>query len=157
MGLRSVFHEQRGWCPGGSTSPNPSAPENPGPQPDTLKYLQNVSHPVKPEVVELIGKEHTLRVLFALRGEGPLRFGELESRLAVNPAQLDRALSWLQDRVYVLAETIPAPRGPIRVRYEISKRGRAFLKAFDSFLAEAEEQRGILGEKTVRDLEALAG
>ena len=112
---------------------------------------------VKPEIVDLIGKEHTLRVLFALRGHKPQRFGELERRLKINPAQLDRALKWLQERAYVLASTIPGDRGPIYVQYELSKRGRAFLDAFDEFLQGADARRGLLGDKPVRDLEALAG
>ena len=112
---------------------------------------------MKPEFVDLIGKEHTLRVLFALRARGPRRFGELEAALGVNPTQLDRSLKWLRDRMYVFAETIPAAHGRILVSYELGKRGRAFLEAFDSFLAEADRRRRILGEKTVKELEALAG
>jgi DNA-binding HxlR family transcriptional regulator len=112
---------------------------------------------MKPEFVELIGKEHTLRVLFALRARGPRRFGELQGDMAVNPAQLDRALKWLQERVYVLATTIPRERGPVVVSYDLSKRGAAFLDAFDSFLKSVDSRRSILGEEPVRELEALAG
>lgn len=110
------------------------------------------------EFVELIGKQHTLRVLLALRtAEAPLRFGELERELGLNPAQLDRALKWLHERLYVIATTVPKPRGPIHVTYALSKRGAAFLEAFDSFVTGIEKRRAVLGEKNVRDLEALAG
>lgn len=110
------------------------------------------------EFLELIGKEHTLRVLLALRAaDAPQRFSELEKALDVNPAQLDRALKWLQERVFVLATTVPKPRGPVVVAYALSKRGRAFLEAFDTFVTGVEERRAVLGEKSVRDLEALAG
>lgn len=112
---------------------------------------------MKSEFVELIGKEHTLRVLFELRSHGAQRFGELEKALGVNPTQLDRALKWLRERMYVLATTVPKKTGPIAVTYDLSKRGEAFLEAFDSFLREADERRGVLGEKSVRDLKALAG
>ncbi len=111
---------------------------------------------VKPEIVDLIGKEHTLRVLFALRARGPQRFGDLERQLGANPAQVDRALKWLQERVYVLASTVPAERGPVRAQYDLSRRGRAFLDAFDRFLEGADARRSVLGEKQIRDLEALA-
>lgn len=120
-------------------------------------YLHHVSIIVKSEFVALIGKEHTLRVLFALRSGGPQRFGELEKALGVNPTQLDRALTWLRERMYVLATTVPRKAGPIVVTYALSKRGAAFLEAFDSFLQGAEERRDVLGEKPVRELEALAG
>lgn len=122
-----------------------------------FKYLQVESAGVRAEIVELIGKEHTLRVLFALRARGPMRFGELEDFLQVNPAQLDRALKWLQERVYLLATTVPSERGPVRAQYDISKRGLAFLEAFDQLLHAAHARRHVLGEKPVRDLEALAG
>lgn len=112
---------------------------------------------MKSELVDLIGKEHTLRVLFALRTGGPKRFGELEKVLEVNPTQLDRALKWLSERMYVLATTVPKKTGPIAVTYDLSKRGEAFLEAFDSFLKEADERRDVLGDKPVRELEALAG
>lgn len=124
----------------------------------TLMYSHFVSLPVKPELVELIGKEHTLRVLLALRAaEGPMRFGELEGALAANPAQVDRALKWLQERLYVIATTVPSARGPIHVTYELSRRGSAFIEAFDTFRAGVEKRRDILGERCVRELDALAG
>jgi len=121
-------------------------------------YLQNVSVAMRPEFLELLGKEHPLRVLLALRAaDAPLRFGELERALELNPAQLDRALKWLHERVYVVPTTVPKTRGPIHVTYAISKRGSAFLEAFDSFVLGIEKRRTVLGEKSVRDLEALAG
>lgn len=124
----------------------------------TIMYLQSVSVLVKPEFVELIGKEHTLRVLLALRAsEGRMRFGQLEKALDVNPAQLDRALKWLHERLYVVATTEPKARGPIHVTYDISKRGTAFLEAFDSFATGIEKRRAVLGDKSVREFEALAG
>lgn len=119
--------------------------------------LQSVSNAVKPELVELIGKEHTLRVLFTLRAAGPQRFGELEEALGANPAQIDRALKWLQERLYVVATTVPKARGRLAVTYALGRRGEAFLEAFDSFMEVAEERRDVLGEQPVRDLAALAG
>ncbi len=105
----------------------------------------------------LIGKKHTLRVLFALRASGPQRFGELEKTLDVNPTQLDRALKWLTERLYVLATTAKKKSGPITVTYDLGKRGAVFLEAFDSFVQGADARRDVLGEEPVRDLEALAG
>ena len=120
-------------------------------------YLQDVSSVVKAELVELIGKEHTLRVLLALRAQGPQRFGELERRLGLNPAQLDRALKWLHERLYVLPRTLPDGGGPVAVAYELAKRGHAFLEAFDAFVEKADERRASLGHGPVDALRALAG
>src|SRR4030067_2092914 len=88
---------------------------------------------MKAEFVELIGKQHTLRVLFTLRVTGPQRFGELQKALGMNPAQLDRALKWLQERVYILAKTMPKRGHSVVVTYELGRRGGAFPDAFDSF------------------------
>ncbi len=110
---------------------------------------------MKAEFVELIGKEHTLRVLFALRATGPQRFGELEKALDVNPAQLDRALKWLQERLYILATTTPKKGRSIVAMYELGHRGAAFLDAFDSFVQGADKRRDVLGEKPVRELITL--
>lgn len=109
------------------------------------------------EFVDLLGKEHTLRVLLALRAQGPQRFKELEAALDLNPAQLDRALKWLHERVYVLPSTRPTKKGPIPVVYELSKRGHAFLEAFDSFVKKVDERRDVLGAKPVDELHAMAG
>ena len=110
---------------------------------------------MKGEFVELIGKEHTLRVLFALRATSPQRFGELERALDVNPAQLDRALKWLQERLYILATTTPKRGRSIVAMYELGQRGAAFLDAFDSFVQGADKRRDVLGEKPVRELITL--
>src|SRR5207302_9434291 len=107
---------------------------------------------MKPEFVELIGKEHTLRALFALRATGPQRFGELEKALDVNPAQLDRALKWLQERLYILATTTPKRGRSIVAMYELGQRGAAFLDGFDSFVHGADQRRDALGARPVREL-----
>lgn len=141
----------------GEAGDGPFMPRPDAESPNNLIYLHNVSPLVRSEFAELIGKQHTLRTLFALRTAGPQRFGQLEAALDVNPAQLDRALKWLQEHVYVLAKTVPGRRGSIAVDYDLSARGRAFLEAFDTFLEGADRRRDILGDKAVAELEALAG
>src|SRR5438093_13184627 len=95
---------------------------------------------MKAEFVELIGKEHTLRALFALRATGPQRFGELENALDVNPAQLDRALKWLQERLYILATTTPKRGRSIFAMYALGQRDAAILHAFDSVVHGAQHR-----------------
>src|SRR2546422_181710 len=80
----------------------------------------------------------------------------LERALDVNPAQLDRALKWLQERLYILATTMPKQGRSIVAMYEIGQRGAAFLDAFDSFVQGADKRRDVLGEKPVRELITLA-
>jgi DNA-binding HxlR family transcriptional regulator len=122
---------------------------------EKLTYLQIVSGCVKSEFVDLIGRQHTLRVLLLLRARGPLRFNEIQRALDLNANQVNRALSWLHERLYILAETVPADTGPLHVAYTLGKRGRAFLDAFDSFVGKADEQRAALGGKSVDELHAL--
>ena len=107
--------------------------------------------------MELIGKGHPLRVLLHLRAHGPQRFGEMEKALDVNPAQLDRSLKWLHERLYVLPSTLPGKGRGVLVAYALSRRGQAFLEAFDSFVQKADENRAVLGGKSVDELHALAG
>src|SRR3972149_11866511 len=99
---------------------------------------------MKAEFVELIGKQHTLRVLFTLRVTGPQRFGELQKALGMNPAQLDRALKWLQERVYILAKTMPK-RGPsVAVTYELGCISAACDVPADPFVQGADKRRDVL-------------
>lgn len=111
---------------------------------------------MKAEFLALL-KPHHLRVMLALRSMGPRRFKELESALSLNPAQLDRALGFLVDGAWVIATTLPeTARGRrVLVDYRLSRRGEAFLRAFDAFATAAHEGKSVLGATAMRELDRL--
>lgn len=114
------------------------------------------TYEMKAEFLPLL-KPHHLRVMLALRSAGPRRFRELETGLSLNPAQLDRVLGFLLDGLWVIATTLPeTARGRrVLVDYRLSRRGEAFLDAFDAFARAARERRPLLGAEAMRELDAL--
>lgn len=106
-------------------------------------------------ILELLGHKDYLRILLALEA-APLRFTDIQKTLDLNPAQVDRGLSFLRKGLWVVPRTLPAERGPIRVEYRLGRRGEAFLKSFERFrddIARHEEQ---LGRSEVRELQSLS-
>jgi DNA-binding HxlR family transcriptional regulator len=105
-------------------------------------------------ISELLKHDEHLRILKALERR-PLRFTEIQKSLKLNPAQVDRALKSLKRGQCILPRTIPGDKGPIIVAYALSRRGRAFLEAFESFLRDLlskqefdrSEVAGVLGLK----------
>ena len=108
-------------------------------------------------VADLLGQKHALRVLHFLQDKEPRRFGEIQKGLGLNPSQVDRALKGLAEGAWVVAQTEPAsPRAKrIIVRYALTKRGRAIVKALHGFRVEAEKQKSALGEETVEEIREL--
>lgn len=106
-------------------------------------------------LLALVGKEHPLRILLLLRSEGPRRFSEVEEATGLNPSQVDRALKLLREGMWVIPETIPEEEGPVHVRYRLTDRGLAFLKAVDAFRTGLERHRSAIGEDAVGELESL--
>lgn len=110
---------------------------------------------MKAHLLDLIGKEHPLRILLLLRSKGPKRFSEIEEATGLNPAQVDRSLKLLREGMWVIPETIPEDDGPVHVAYKIGNRGEALLKALDAFRNSLVHQRSAIGDETVNQLEAL--
>ena len=108
-------------------------------------------------VADLLAQKHALRVLHFLEGKEPQRFGAIQKGLRLNPAQVDRALKSLAEGAWVVAQTEPAsPRAKrVLVRYALTQRGHAIVKAFHGFRVEAEKQRSALGEETVEEIREL--
>jgi len=86
--------------------------------------------------------------------EKPLRFSQLQKFLVLNPAQIDRALSFLRKGLCIIPHTIPVG-GKIVVEYCLSKRGAAFLESFKTFRIAAEERKVALGSSDVAELQNL--
>lgn len=135
---------------------DPSGPPITAGAPKRLLLTEgNHSYKMKANLFALVGKEHTLRILLVLRSQGPQRFSDIQKSTNLNPAQLDRSLKLLRKDLWVIPETIPGEEGPVRVRYRISKRGDALLKALDAFGTSLKRQRVTLGEETIREFEAV--
>ena len=106
-------------------------------------------------ILELLAHKDYLRILIALEG-APRRFSELEKALGLNPTQVDRGLKFLREGLWVVPRTIPSERGPIRVEYELGKRGKAFLRSFERFRADVERQAPQIGATAVEELQRLS-
>lgn len=107
-------------------------------------------------ITVLLGHKDYLRILFALRKNGGgLRFGQLESLLGLNPAQVDRALKFLRKGSWVKAQLLPAERGRGQLEYCLGRRGAAFLDAFSAFTADIYRRKNELGPATAAELQSL--
>jgi len=106
-------------------------------------------------IMELLGHEDYLRILLAVRKRGSMRFGEIEKWLALNPAQVDRALKFLRKGLWIIPRTIRTEKGPVLVEYKLGKRGATLLELFDSFRMEAQQRRADLGSSEIEELAAL--
>lgn len=106
-------------------------------------------------IMELLGHKDYVRILMALEKK-PLRFTEIQKALGLNPTQVDRALTFLRDGLWVIPQTLPTDRGPIRAEYGLGKRGIAFLSSWKSFRAQAERHVDELGKAEVAELQSLS-
>lgn len=84
-----------------------------------------------------------------------MRFKDIERDTRLNPAQVDRALKVLVGGTWIVPETLPSTTGRILVRYALSKRGAALLKALDAFRASLRRHEDALGPAVLRDMDAL--
>ena len=103
----------------------------------------------------LIGHKDYIRVLQALRDKGELRFGQLETILALNPVQIDRALKFLRQGRLINTHTLPSEKKKRQLEYRLAPRGAAFLEAFDAFAGELYDRRGELGLSEVAEFRTL--
>lgn len=106
-------------------------------------------------ILELLAHKDYLRILIALE-DAPKRFSELQKVLDLNPAQVDRGLKFLRKGLWVVPRTVPSEKGPIRVEYELGKRGKVFAKSFERFRADLERQASQIGPAEVEELQRLA-
>ncbi len=102
-------------------------------------------------VSELLAHKEYLRILHAVRRR-PMRFGDIQKKLKLNPAQVDRALKVLRKGLWVVPRVAPTEKGRLSVEYEISKRGEAFLDSFKVFRDDAGRRKAELGPSVVTEL-----
>ncbi len=106
-------------------------------------------------IMELLGHKDYLRILMALEKK-PLRFTQIQEVLRLNPAQVDRALTFLRKGLWIIPQTVPTSKGPIRIEYSLGKRGMAFLASWQSFRVQAERHAAELGKSELAELQGLS-
>lgn len=103
-------------------------------------------------IMELLAHKDYIRVLQAVRPK-PMRFGELQKSLALNPAQVDRAVKFLRKGLWIVPRVAPSEKGRLLVEYELGKRGMAFLETLKDFSASAVRRKSELGAEAVAELQ----
>ena len=86
--------------------------------------------------LDLIGRKHTLTVLWALRSAGPHRFNEIKAAAQVNQVTLSQRLSELQAAGLVAREAFAEI--PPRVEYRLTAMGEDLMPLMDALDAWAE-------------------
>lgn len=104
--------------------------------------------------MDLLKHKDYMRVLAAMENK-PLRFGQLQKLLGLNPTQIDRALNFLRKGLYVVPHTLPTEGGRIMVEYRLGKRGAAFLESYKSFEVAAIKRKAALGLSEVAELQSI--
>ena len=102
-----------------------------------------------------MGHKDYLRILLTLRKKGGLRFGQIESLLDLNPAQVDRALKFLRKGYWINTHTLPAEKGRGQIEYSLGKRGASFLEAFSAFTADIYRRKSELGLAEVAEFQGF--
>lgn len=105
-------------------------------------------------IMDLLAHKDYLRILKAVQRK-PMRFGEIQKDLGLNPAQVDRAMKYLRKGLWVVPRVVPSEKGRLLVEYEIGKRGAAFLRSFKIFSDDASQHQAELGADAVAELQSL--
>ena len=106
-------------------------------------------------IMDLMGHKDYIRILLTLRKKGKLRFGQIEESLNLNPAQVDRALKFLSQGLWVNTRKPSAEKGKSRFKYSLGKRGAEFLEAFANFTADIYRRKAALGLTEVKEFQDL--
>lgn len=101
--------------------------------------------------MEILAHKDYLRILHAVRTK-PMRFGQLQRDLDLNPAQVDRAVKFLSKGLWIVPAVADTATGRIVIVYVLGKRGAALLEAFRDFSASVFRRRAELGSGVVSDL-----
>jgi len=106
-------------------------------------------------IMELLGHPDYVRVLYALE-EKPLRFTQIQRNLRLNPTQIHRAIQFLSKSLLIIPNTIPTNGERIMVEYAVGKRGKAFLRSFESFGRDVQRRKAALGPAEFDELQSLS-
>ena len=117
-----------------------------------LHYVTILQH----MITELLGHKDYLRILLALRKHKGLRFSEIKKELKLNPNQVNRALEYLQEGLWVIARAVPTEGGRTLAQYELSKRAECFLNDIVDPLRDAVRKNVVaLGSKELQEVQSL--
>lgn len=105
--------------------------------------------------MELLRHTDYLRILMTLKRR-PLRFTSIQKAVGLNPAQVDRALTFLRKGLWIIPRTIPTDKESVRVEYSLGKRGEAFLDSFEAFRANARRHAVELGRSEIAELQSIS-
>lgn len=106
-------------------------------------------------IMDLMGHKDYIRILLTLRKKGGLRFGQIEDSLGLNPAQVDRALKFLSQGLWINAHRLSAEKGRSQLEYSLGKRGAEFLEVFANFTADIYRRKDALGPAEVKEFRDL--
>ena len=84
-------------------------------------------------LLEILGKPHTLSILYSLQIDSPLRFTKIQKSLGLQPKILTTRLQELVD--FGLLSRKAYNEIPPRVDYELTTRGKDLSKLFDELRA----------------------
>ena len=105
-------------------------------------------------ILDLLGHKDYLRILLAIQRK-PLRFGQIQKTLDLNPVQVDRAVKFLRKGLWIIPRVAPTEGDRLLVEYDLGKRGAAFLDSFKTFSADASRRKAALGASEVAELQSL--
>jgi DNA-binding HxlR family transcriptional regulator len=80
------------------------------------------------KIIETLGKPHTLRILYGLYVRSPMRFGEIQEQIQVQPKTLTSRLQELTR--LELVERVAFNEIPPRVDYSLTQKGRDLGRMF---------------------------
>jgi DNA-binding HxlR family transcriptional regulator len=95
--------------------------------PQTFKETGRLVCPFD-EIIEALGKPHTLRILYGLYLRSPMRFGEIQEQIQVQPKTLTTRLQELSR--LGLVERVAFNEIPPRVDYSLTQKGRDLGRMF---------------------------
>ena len=81
-------------------------------------------------LIELLGRPHSLEILYAIQTRNPRRFTELRSATGINPSTLTQRLRELTEEGLLLREA--HNEIPPRVEYGLTKKGSELTRIFEA-------------------------
>src|SRR3972149_11259200 len=81
-------------------------------------------------LIELLGRTHSLEILYATQTKNPRRFTELQSATGINPRPLTQRLRELTEAGLLLREA--HNEIPPRVEYGLTKKGSGLAHIFEA-------------------------
>jgi len=87
---------------------------------------------------------------------GGLRFSQIQKRLKLNPTEVNRAVKFLRNGLWIVPRTLPAKGIVSSLNIAWGNAEGLFLELFDSFVVAAARRSADLGAAEVKELQYLA-